>query len=114
MECMFTAQGPSVLHAIEVAVVQFAQVQLVLIIIGTYNDRHTSCSHLGLQYEYLATSFGHRKIRVYTQLNKYRLYIKGEVAKSLGNQTQGVQPACTMTTQNWLISSIALKSRLIT
>ena len=24
MECMFTAQGPSVLHAIEVAVVQFA------------------------------------------------------------------------------------------
>ena len=32
MECMFTAQGPSVLHAIEVAVVQFAQVQLVIII----------------------------------------------------------------------------------
>ena len=29
MECMFTAQGPSVLHAIEVAVVQFAQVRLV-------------------------------------------------------------------------------------
>ena len=28
MECMFTAQGPSVLHAIEVAVVQFAQVRL--------------------------------------------------------------------------------------
>ena len=26
---MFTAQGPSVLHAIEVAVVQFAQVHLV-------------------------------------------------------------------------------------
>ena len=32
MECMFTAQRPSVLHAIEVAVVQFAQVQLVLYI----------------------------------------------------------------------------------
>ena len=31
MECMFTAQGPSVLHAIEVAVVQFAQVHLVII-----------------------------------------------------------------------------------
>ena len=30
MECMFIAQGPSVLHAIEVAVVQFAQVHLVL------------------------------------------------------------------------------------
>ena len=29
MECMFTAQGPSVLHAIEVAVVQLAQVHLV-------------------------------------------------------------------------------------
>ena len=29
MECMFTAQGPSVLHAIEVTVVQFAQVHLV-------------------------------------------------------------------------------------
>ena len=28
---MFTAQGPSVLHAIEVAVVQFAQVHLVYI-----------------------------------------------------------------------------------
>ena len=28
---MFTAQGPSVLHAIEVAVVQFAQVHLVFI-----------------------------------------------------------------------------------
>ena len=40
-----------------------------------------------------------------------------EVAKSLGNQARGVQPACTMTTQNSkirLISSIALKSRLIT
>ena len=31
MECMFTAQGPSVLHAIEVAVVQFAQVHLVIL-----------------------------------------------------------------------------------
>ena len=31
MECMFTAQGPSVLHTIEVAVVQFAQVHLVYI-----------------------------------------------------------------------------------
>ena len=33
-----------------------------------------------------------------------------EVAKSLGNQARGVQPACTMTTQNSkirLISSIA-------
>ena len=40
-----------------------------------------------------------------------------EVAKSLGNQARGMQPACTMTTQNSeirLISSIALKSRLIT
>ena len=40
-----------------------------------------------------------------------------EVAKSLGNQARGVQPACTMTTQNSkirLISSIALKPRLIT
>ena len=39
-----------------------------------------------------------------------------EVAKSLGNQARGVQPACTMTTQNSKIrlSSIALKSRLIT
>ena len=40
-----------------------------------------------------------------------------EVAKLLGNQARGVQPACTMTTQNSkirLISSIALKSRLIT
>ena len=38
-------------------------------------------------------------------------------AKSLGNQARGVLPACTMTTQNSkirLISSIALKSRLIT
>ena len=48
---------------------------------------------------------------------KYRLHTKGEVTKSLGNQARGVQPACTMTTQNSkirLISSIALKSRLIT
>ena len=48
---------------------------------------------------------------------KYRLHTKSEVAKSLGNQARGVQPACTMTTQNSkirLISSIALKSRLIT
>ena len=40
-----------------------------------------------------------------------------EVAKSLGNQARGVQPACTMTIQNSkirLISSIALKSRFIT
>ena len=46
----------------------------------------------------------------------YRLHTKGEVAKSLGNQAQGMQLACTMTTQNSkirLISSIALKSRLI-
>ena len=43
--------------------------------------------------------------------NMYRLHTKGEVAKSLGNQTRGVQPACTMTTQNSkirLISSIVL------
>ena len=26
-----------------------------------------------------------------------RLHTKGEVAKSLGNQARGVQPACTMT-----------------
>ena len=44
----------------------------------------------------------------------YRLHTKGKVAKSLGNQARGVQPACTMTTQNSKISSIALKSRLIT
>ena len=44
----------------------------------------------------------------------YRLHTKGEVAKSLGNQARGVQPACTMTTQNSKISSNALKSRLIT
>ena len=47
----------------------------------------------------------------------YRLHTKGEVVISLGNQARGVQPACTMTTQNSkirLISSIALKSRLIT
>ena len=40
-----------------------------------------------------------------------------KVAKSLGNQARGVQPACTMTTQNLkvrLTSSISLKSRLIT
>ena len=46
-----------------------------------------------------------------------KLHTKGEVAKSLDNQARGVQPACTMTTQNSkirLISSIALKSRLIT
>ena len=52
----------------------------------------------------------------FSDLNKYRLHTKGEVAKSLGNQARGVQPACTMTTQNSktrLISSIALKSRLI-
>ena len=30
--CMFTAQGPSVLHAIKVAVVQYAQVRLVIYI----------------------------------------------------------------------------------
>ena len=30
----------------------------------------------------------------------YRLHTKGEVAKSLGNQARGVQPVCTMTTQN--------------
>ena len=35
MECMFTAQGPSVFHAIEVAVVQFAQVHLVSEEVGT-------------------------------------------------------------------------------
>ena len=29
LECMFTAQGPSVFHAIEVAVAQFAQGELV-------------------------------------------------------------------------------------
>ena len=28
------------------------------------------------------------------------LHTKGEVAKSLGNQARGLQPACTMTTQN--------------
>ena len=42
----------------------------------------------------------------------YRLHTKGEC-----NQARGVQSACTMTTQNSkirLISSIALKSRLIT
>ena len=55
----------------------------------------------------------------YTQKHviTYRLHTKGKVAKSLGNQARGVQPACTMTTQNSkirLISSIALKSRLIT
>ena len=47
---------------------------------------------------------------------KYRLHTKSEVAKSLGNQAQDVQPACTMTTHNSkirLISSIALKLRLI-
>ena len=41
---------------------------------------------------------------------------KGEVAKSLGNQAQGVQPACTMTTQSSkirLISSIALVDNLV-
>ena len=38
---MFTAQGPSVLHAIEVAVVQFAQVHLVIIIILYPNDKDT-------------------------------------------------------------------------
>ena len=31
---------------------------------------------------------------------KYRLHTMGEVAKSLGNQARGVQPACAMTTQN--------------
>ena len=31
---------------------------------------------------------------------KYRFHTKGEVAKSLGSQARGVQPACTMTTQN--------------
>ena len=30
-----------------------------------------------------------------------RLRTKGEVAKSLGNQARGVQPACTMTTQKF-------------
>ena len=50
----------------------------------------------------------------------YRLHTKGEVCGTrllLGNQARGVQPACTMTTQNSkirLINSIALKSRLIT
>ena len=42
---------------------------------------------------------------------------RNKVAKSLGNQARGVQPACTMTTQDSkirLISSIALKPRLIT
>ena len=42
---------------------------------------------------------------------------RNEIAKSLGNQARGVQPACTMTTQDSkirLISSIALKPRLIT
>ena len=39
MECMFTAQGPSVFHAIVVAVVQFAQVYLVYIIILDPDDR---------------------------------------------------------------------------
>ena len=59
------------------------------------------------------------KSTVYTHnwLALCRLHTKGEVAKSLGNQARGVQPACTMTTQNSqirLISSIALKSWLIT
>ena len=44
MECMFTAQGPSVLHTIEVAVVQFAQVHLVYIYISSV----TPCVPRGL------------------------------------------------------------------
>ena len=64
---------------------------------------------------------------MYVCVCMYRLHTKGsdlatecrrhEVAKSLGNQARGAQPACTMTTQNSkirLISNIALKSRLIT
>ena len=33
-------------------------------------------------------------------VSKYGLHTKGKVAKSLGNQARGVQPACTVTTQN--------------
>ena len=47
---------------------------------------------------------------------EYRLHTKGEVAKSLGNQARGVQPVCTMTTQNSkisLISSIAKVDSLV-
>ena len=38
----------------------------------------------------------------------YRLHTKGEVAKSLGNQARGAQPACTKIIQN---SKIRLISR---
>ena len=48
---MFTAQGPSVLHAIEVAVVQFAQVHLVLLTLTAcahaegYSSQFSLCGH---------------------------------------------------------------------
>ena len=80
----------------------------------------------------VAKSLGNQARGVQPACTMYRLHTKlrarllsdlatecrrHKVAKSLGNQAQGVQPACTMTTQNSkirLISSIALKSRLIT
>ena len=45
MECMFTAQGPSVLHAIEVAVVQFVQVHLVIniVLVSTCGNSTAYC-----------------------------------------------------------------------
>ena len=37
-------------------------------------------------------------------MHELRLHAKGEVAKLLGNQARGVQPACTMIKQNSKIS----------
>ena len=41
---MFTAQGPSVFHAIEMAVVYFAQVRLVTIIIAKCHTPLKECT----------------------------------------------------------------------
>ena len=48
MECMFTAQGSSVLHAIEVAVVQFAQVHLVYYCSKIYTSFTLTTAHYQL------------------------------------------------------------------
>ena len=44
--CMFTAQGPSVFHVIEVAVVQFAQVRLVSMQYDNYSLSIIPCRQI--------------------------------------------------------------------
>ena len=46
-------------------------------------------------------------------MHELRLHAKGEVAKLLGNQARGVQPACTMIKQNSALKVDNLFSNLL-